>query len=57
MLEAAACADQLLDEGDPMGAATGPRVFDATAGAPRAHSLGDQARQSLTVEVLADRFL
>ena len=53
----AARSDQLLEDGDPMGAATCRRIFDATAGAPRAHSLGDQERQSLTVEVLADRFL
>ena len=37
MLEAAQRADQRLEDGDPLGAATLHRVFDVTAGAPRAH--------------------
>lgn len=56
MLEAAARADELLEEGDPLAAANRPRIFDATARAARARSLGDKARQSLTVEGLDGGF-
>jgi hypothetical protein len=43
LLEAAARADQLLEDGEPVAAATWHRILDATARAPRAHSFGDQA--------------
>jgi hypothetical protein len=58
-LEAATLADQLLEkDGDPVASATWQRIIlDATARAPWAHSFGDQARQSLTVEVPDGGFL
>jgi len=57
MLEALERADQLLDEGNTAGAETWQRIFNAAAGAPRAHPLSDHARQLLTVEVLAGHAL